>query len=233
MKIKINTLCHNNTNLELILNHKRVMNNFDLNVNYTQENVHHGAWINRVLQSDTITDIFVFIDIDCIPLKREYFDEAIQYAQNGYLVGNAQVTNCIKEKHDLFCAPSFLIISKEYYEKIGKPSAVNNHRSDIAQEFTRAAVDKELRLKMYFPTSFQSIPTGGIWRLSGYGYYGIGTIFDEKFYHLFQSRYKQNVNLFNHTAKCVMDSSLNMINRKYNCKNEYHNVLPIEDNYGY
>jgi len=233
MKISINTLYWDNTDLEIIQSHKKVMSKFDLPVNYTQKNIHHGEWIDHIFLSDKESDVFVFMDADCIPLKREYIDEAIKYCANGYMVGNAQITNCIKAKHDLFCAPSFLVISRPYYERIGKPSAVNNKRSDIAQEFTRAAVDAELRLKMNFPTSFQSVPAGGIWRLSGYGYYGIGTIFDDKIYHLFQTRFKQNVELFKDTAGCVLRGDLASINRRYDCRSEHAGILQIEDDYGY
>jgi hypothetical protein len=233
MKISINTLYWDNTNPEIIDAHKKVMDYFNLKVNYTQANIHHGKWIDSIFENDINSDIFIFIDADCIPLKGEYISEAIKYCANGYMVGNAQVTNCIKAKHDLFCAPSFLVISRPYYERIGKPSAVNNKRSDIAQEFTRAAVDAELRLKMNFPTSFQSTPSGGIWRLTGYGYYGIGTIFDEKMYHLFQTRFQQNIELFKDTVQCVLKNDLSSINRKYNCRDEYMGILPIEDDYGY
>lgn len=232
MNISINTLCWDNTDDTILNYHKKVMSHFDLNVKYTQQNINHGLWIDNILTKDN-SDIFVFMDADCIPLKREAIDEAIQYCANGYMVGNAQVTNCIQAKHDLFCAPSFFVINRPYYERIGKPSAVNNKRSDVGQELTRAAVDAELRMKMNFPTSFQSIPSGGIWRLSGYGYYGIGTIFDEKIYHLFQTRFKQNVELFKETAECVLKNDLASINRRYDCRSEYAGKLQIEDDYGY
>lgn len=233
MNVSINTLYWENANDEIVDAHKTVMKKFDLPVNYTKQNIHHGQWIDQVISTDNESDIFIFMDADCIPLRREYVDEAIKHCANGYMVGNAQVTNCIKAKHDLFCAPSFLVISRPYFERIGKPSALNNKRSDIAQEFTRAAVENELRLKMNFPTSFQSVPSGGIWRLSGFGYYGIGTIFDEKIYHLFQTRFKQNVELFKHTSECVLKGDLESINRKYNCRDEWQGILQIEDDYGY
>jgi len=232
VKVSINTLYWDNTDQNVIDYHKKVMKYFDLDVHYTQQNINHGLWIDSILTKGD-ADVFVFMDSDCIPLKREAIDEAIQYCANGYMVGNAQVTNCIRAKHDLFCAPSFLVISRPYYERIGKPSAVNNKRSDVAQELTRAAVDAELRLKMNFPTSFQSVPAGGIWRLSGYGYYGIGTIFDDKIYHLFQTRFKQNVELFKDTAGCVLRGDLASINRRYDCRSEHAGTLQIEDDYGY
>ncbi|NDB86397.1 MAG: hypothetical protein EB127_27420, partial [Alphaproteobacteria bacterium] len=108
-----------------------------------------------------------------------------------------------------------------------------NRRSDIAQELTRSAVEHEKRTKMYYPITFQGIPKGGVWRLSGYGYYGIGTIYDNKTYHLFQTRFKENVDLFVETCDHVINGRLDQINRKYNCKEEYMGILPIEDEYGH
>jgi len=232
MKAQINCLYWDNTNPKIVEYHQKVMNHFGIPVVYTNKNIHHGAWIDQVM-STTNADITVFIDSDCIPLTPDAIMESVKQCADGYLVGNAQVTNCIKAKHDLFCAPSFLVVSKDYYNQIGAPSAINNKRSDVAQEITRAAVEKEKRIKMYFPTSFQSVPAGGIWRLSGYGSYGIGTIFDEKMYHLFQARFQKNVDLFINTCECVLRNDLKAINRQYDCKGEYAGILPIEDDYGY
>lgn len=232
MNISYHTLYWANTNSDIVNLHKKIMKKFDIDVHYTEKNIHHGQWIDEILEQ-TKNDAVIFMDIDCFPLSKDVIDETVSLLENDYMVGNAQVTNCIKAKHDLFCAPSYLGITKKYYEKIGKPSAVNNGRSDIAQELTRAAIDREMRLKMYFPTSFQSVPQGGIWRLSGYGYYGIGTIFDNKTYHLFQTRFQNNVNLLKQTANCILNDDLTSINREYNCRSELAGTLPIEDDYGY
>jgi len=232
MKITFNSLRWTDNNPRVIEYQKKVMDHFGVDLNITNVNILHGKWIDRTLQTSD-SDIFIFMDSDCVPLTFEAITESIEYCKRGYLVGNAQVTNCIKAKHDIFCAPSFLVISKDFYNSIGRPSAVNNHRSDMAQEFTRAAVEKEKRLKMHFPTSFQSVPAGGIWRLSGYGYYGIGTIYDEKFYHLYQTRFKQNVDLFVETCEFILKDKLENINRRYDCKSELMGVLPIEDEYGH
>lgn len=231
MKISIHSLRWTDNNPLIIENQKKILDHFGLPLNVTEENIHHGKWIDRTLNT-VDSDIFVFMDSDCVPLSYAAVEESIQHCANGYLVGNAQVTNCIKAKHDIFCAPSFLVISKNFYNSIGKPSAVNNHRSDMAQEFTRAAVEREKRLKMYFPSTFQSVPSGGIWRLSGYGYYGIGTIYDNKTYHLYQTRFKQNVDLFVETCNYILNDQQDKINRMYNCRDEWMNKLPIEDEYG-
>ena len=234
MKVSINTLSWSNNNVEVVNNHKMVMDHFHIPVNYTEENINHGMWIDRTLNT-VDADIFVFMDSDCVPLSRVALDESIDYCKRGYLIGNAQVTNCISAKHDLFCAPSFFVISKEMYFALGKPSAVNNNdrRTDIAQEFTRKAVEQERRIKMHYPTSFQGVPQGGIWRLSGYGYYGIGTVYDNKFYHLYQTRFAKNVGLFVDTCNHIVSGNIDGINRQYDCKSEWAGVLPIEDDYGY
>lgn len=231
MKVSIHTLTWTNSNRTVLENHKKVMEHFSIPVNYTEENIHHGEWIDRVLNTAD-SDMFVFIDVDCVPLSKQVIDESILHCANGYLVGNAQVTNCIKAKHDLFCAPSFFVISKRYYELIGKPSAMNNSRSDVAQEITRAAVENEMRIKMYFPTSFQGVPRGGVWRLSSYGYYGIGTLYENKMYHLYQTRYAENVNLFVETCEHILNERIDSINRKYDSRSELMGVLPVEDEYG-
>ena len=230
MKISINSLRWTNSDPAIMENHKKVYEHFGFSVAYTEENIPHWDWINRVLSTND--DVFIFVDCDCVPLNREVIIDAITYCLNGYLVGNAQVTNCIKAKHDLFCAPSFLTISKQFYESIGKPNAKNDDKNDVAQAFTRAAVEHERRIKMYFPTSFQEVPLSGIWRLSSYGYYGVGTIYDNKIYHLYQMRHAKNIDLFVETCEYILSGHINKVNRRYDSRAEWRGRLPIEDEYG-
>jgi hypothetical protein len=232
MQVEIHTLSWENSNPKILEMHKKVMSHFNIPVFYTVKNIHHGEWMNSVLTTST-ADIIFFLDADCVPLKREFILEAIGYCQRGYLVGNAQVTNCIKAKHDLFCAPSFIGITKQMYESLGKPNAMNNERSDVAQEITRAAVDREKRIKMYFPTSFQGVPSGGIWRLSSYGYYGVGTIYEDKMYHLYQSRHQKNIDMFVQTCNHILEGTMDQIDKKYDSRSEWMDILPIEDDYGF
>lgn len=233
MKVSIHSLRWENNNPRIVKNQIKVLDHFGLRLNVTVQTIEHGKWIDQIMNTVN-SDIYVFMDGDCVPLSYDAVIESIKFCENGYLVGNAQVTNCIKAKHDIYCAPSFLVISRDFYNSIGMPSATLNavRRNDTAQEWTRSAIEREKRLKMWFPSTFQSIPQGGIWRLSGYGYYGIGTIYDNKTYHLFQTRYDKNVDLFEDTCNHIVNGRLDLINRQYDCRAEYANILPIEDDYG-
>ena len=231
MKIQIHTLIWPNSNLRLLKLHKEVFNHYNISVNYTIEKIDHGKWMNSIINTKDCDGV-IFCDIDCIPLNKECIFETFKFIEKNYLIGPAQVTNCIKAKHDYFCAPSFLGISKKYYESIDSPSFENNSSCDIAQQITRNAVKKEKKIKMWFPTSFQSVPSGGIWRCSGYGYYGIGTIFSDKIYHLFQSLFDKNIDLFENTVNHVLNNNHHLIQKNYISTDEHEGNLPIEDNYG-
>lgn len=231
MKVSYHCLASSNLNENFRKNHSKVMNHFGIDMNYDTRILHHGIWMDQVMESSK-SDIVFFMDCDCIPLNREIIDLSVQMCENGYLVGNAQVSNHLKAKHMYFCAPSFMAISREYYEKIGKPSAINNHFSDVAQEFTREANKREMRTKMFFPDSFQEVPNGGIWRMAGYGYYGIGTIFHNSIYHLFQSSVGKNEHLFSNACDLVVCGRSSEIQRKHDSKAEHRGLLPIENEHG-
>jgi hypothetical protein len=230
MKLSINTLCWTNSNPILKEYHSKVLSKFCYDVEYTHENIPHGMWMNKILNSKK-ADVYLFLDVDCVPMYPWVIQDTLEYVERGYMVGNAQVTNCINAKHDLFCAPSFLMISNDYYESLGKPNCNNNARSDVAQELTRSAVASSKRIKMYFPSSFQGVGPGGIWRLGPYGYYGLGTIFDESTFHMFNSRDNVSIEKFTSTCEKILSNKQNEIDRRFDSKLEYDGLLKIEDNY--
>ena len=59
------------------------------------------------------------------------------------------------------------------------------------------------------------------------------TIYDEKIYHLWQSRFQSNVELFKETCELILTNDLESINRTYNSRDEHAGILPIEDDHGY
>jgi hypothetical protein len=234
MKVSIHSLRWENNDPRIVDSQRKVFDHFGIPLQITEKNIHHMVWMDSIF-NNVDADIYVFFDGDCVPISYDALSESIKFCESGYLVGNAQVTNCINAKHDLFCGASFLAVSRDYYNDIGRPSAMQNSetRCDGAQQITRNAVHHEKRIKMWFPTTFQTVPNGGIWRLSSYGYYGVGTVYDNKTYHLFQSRLSKNVDLFVETCTHIVNDRPDLINRQYDCRSEYSGILPIEDDYGY
>ena len=66
----------------------------------------------------------------------------------------------------------------------------------MGEEITRAAELLGQRFRVLYPDSFEREPREGLWPLGHYGYYGIGTVFDQTVYHLYQGRFGSNLQLF-------------------------------------
>ena len=60
------------------------------------------------------------------------------------------------------------------------------------------------------PTYFEKPSPEGIWPLSNLGYYGIGTVFDNSIYHLYQSRMAENIEMFVKRCDQVIKGNLTM-----------------------
>jgi hypothetical protein len=196
MKVTAHTLCWNNVDPRILNSHAQVMEKFDLSVNYTKANIPHGTWMNAVCR-DLDSDVFVFFDADCVPLDRAIVDETIKYAiANDTFMGIAQASNHIPPYNHIFAAPAFFVITKSCYRSLGNPSFSENSRSDVAEEVSHVAEISRKRYRCLYPTRFDGVPVEGVWRLSNYGYFGIGTLFADRIYHLYQGRFNKNVELF-------------------------------------
>jgi hypothetical protein len=207
MKIEISTLYWPNTPAGQIQAHKSVIDHFELPITYYEEKVRHGRWMDRICRSSK-SDIIVFFDSDCVPLNKEKVSEAIDYAaKNDTFLGIAQVSNHVLPRAHIFAAPAFYVITKSCYERLGQPSFSETRRSDVAEELTYAAEAKGVRYRCLYPTHFEKEPVGGVWPLGNYGYYGIGTVFDETVYHLYQGRLGNNIDLFVERCNQIIDGS--------------------------
>ena len=196
MKIEFNCLHWNNVNKEMLQAHNRVMEHFLIPMNYSNmDGVNHGQWMSGVVTRSS-ADVVVFFEPDCIPLNKNFL-EYIKYAfKNETFVGIAQVSNHIPPKSHIYAAPGFYAISTKVYEKLGRPNFWETRRSDTAEEICYIAEEQGVRYRALFPTYFEKAPTEGVWPLGNLGYYGIGTVFDNSIYHLYQSRMAENIELF-------------------------------------
>lgn len=202
MKVEFNTLYWKNTPSEQTNAHKGVMEHFQIPVNYYEENIPHGIWMNRVM-SQSQSDIVVFFDADCVPICKHKIHECIQYVnRNKNFLGIAQVSNHIPPRTHIYAAPAFYVMYRECWLGLGSPSFSETSRSDVAEEISYIAESSnnynypKVRYRCLYPDTFEREPAEGIWPLSNYGYYGVGTTFNKTVYHLYQGRMGTNIQLF-------------------------------------
>lgn len=147
-------------------------------------------------------DAVLFLDVDAVPLVDRAIDTYLAYAYEGHLAGNAQSSNHIGDGQHMFAAPSAVAISKDTYDKIGRPSAYENPRADVGEEWTHKAREHKVPVDLAMPMWYDEAPhrydwepkdSNPYWTLAkGFPNYGVGTTFGDDlgklFYHQFQIR---------------------------------------------
>lgn len=94
---------------------------------------------DQTIKKELDFDVVLFLDIDCIPVSQNAIEVYLTRALEGSLIGNAQRSGHIKNNNHLFTAPSALALSATNFDKIGRPSAIETTRGDVAEEYTYAA----------------------------------------------------------------------------------------------
>jgi hypothetical protein len=172
-----------------------------LDIELAQVNIdgmNHGHWMTDVAHHNE-KDLIVFCDIDAFPITRKAYESAIISAKNGKLFGLAQTANHIRPS-DIYAGPMFMAFSKEMYERIESPTLAHDDHHDPAQSMTDRALAYGIDVDICYPTSV-ILPQ---WPLANKGVFGIGTFYgDLEFFHLFQSRFPKNIDLFVAVAEDV------------------------------
>ena len=209
MKVELNSLYWDNGKY-LYEHHKKVIDHFKIPLNYHNiDGLHHGLWMDSILENST-ADVIGFIENDCIPLNREIIDYCIDYvSKSKTFIGMAQASNHIHPYNHIFAAPCFYFISREFWNWLGKPSFLETRNSDVGQEISRICDGHKINYKALYPTCFERPADEGVWKLGNYGYYGIGTVFGDSVYHLYQGRKEQNAELFKLRCQQVIDGTFN------------------------
>lgn len=207
VSVELHTLAWPNTNDKLVSAHYKVNRHFGLNIQYTREQIPHGEWMNRILQSST-ADVVGFLDIDCIPLNRSAVENAAAWAaHNKSFVGIAQCSNHIPPASHIFAAPAFFFIHRQAWLDLGRPTFSETQHADVAENVSYAAEVARLRYRTLYPTHYTLAPKEGIWPLHTYGVFGIGTVFETGVYHLYQGRFADHVNLFSKVCDQVVEGT--------------------------
>ena len=195
LRVEINTLYWEGSPPELINAHKKVTNHFQIPVNYYDHTIRHGEWMDHVCENSS-SDIIGFLDGDCVPLSKKAVIRSVNYVkENNTFMGIVQASNHIPPKSHIYAAPAFFFITKDCWRRLGT-SFRETARSDVAEEICYVAENKGIRYRGIYPTSYEREPIEGVWRLGNYGFYGVGTVFEDFCYHLYQGRMGSNLELF-------------------------------------
>jgi hypothetical protein len=153
----------------------------------------HSIALDNHLKNNEWEYVIVF-DIDCIPLKKNTVNEAREWVNNNIgLYSVAQNPNHIQGALD-YASPAFIAFSRKTYEELGEPSFSAGIGWDVGGEYTHAALSRNIQIKLMYPSNVE-IPK---WKLKDGSIFGIGTTYDDKIYHHFESR--KSTELF--VAKC-------------------------------
>jgi len=147
-------------------------------------------------------EIILFLDLDAIPVSETAIDLYVERAAQGHIAANAQRSNHIENGKHVFAAPSSLALSADTFVTIGKPSALQTKRGDVAEEYTyKAEESKIVPIDLFMPVRYDSPPFRMSWESAdlppywpladGMPNYGIGTTYGDEengdlFWHCFQ-----------------------------------------------
>jgi hypothetical protein len=204
MRVEFHSLHWDNVNTQMLDAHKRVMAHFKIPVKYHNTNTWHGEWLDKVFRDNT-AEIVGIIEPDLIPLNTNAFTKTVGYvARNDTFLGIAQCSNHIPPASHIYAAPGFFVMTKTVYERLGKPSCMHHQTSDTAEEISYTAERMGIKYRALMPTHYEKDSSEGPWNLGCIGRYGIGTVFDNDFYHLYQSRHAENIELFSKRCQEVL-----------------------------
>jgi hypothetical protein len=158
-----------------------------LQVPIFQHRIHgfnHGEWIDWVMTRMDDIDIFLFIDIDCLPLSKERIAANIQKASVGTLVGAEGAANHIDPARS-YAGAWYVYINRQVWDQLGRPSAKLTPYADICQNWTDVWKRAKAPLELIAPTACLTPK----WDLPGRKLaFGTGTTYGEDCFHLFEAR---------------------------------------------
>lgn len=198
--MKIISMYWNNIDPRIIKAQADVFSHFGFSLEQMEgTGIDHGDWLDDTMGKLPEDEVVLFIDIDCIPIRKEAIIEAFEAAGRGCFYGVAQVANH-KDKEHVYISPVFMCLSKKTWRELDSPSFKETVNSDAGQNVTRVAQQKGIEIRMSMPTGCLK----PVWNLSDVGFYGIGTFYQSGLFHLFQARKQRNIKWFLEVSRQVL-----------------------------
>lgn len=168
---------------------RKVFDRFDITLNQIAAPFpaqSHGYFLDRVAEQ-TISqwDYLITFDMDAIPLRPDFVSQIMDKICDGRtLFGGAQQSNHIVVNgtaQNVYVSPCFLAISRNLYEKLGRPTFDHTSRGDCAEELTWRVKEQGFNLGLVYPSSI----IDPCYPLDNGLHFGQGTTYGDLAYHNF------------------------------------------------
>ena len=184
-RVCVLTWFNHDIGLEIQQTQETVFKHLNLNIDcYLDPSLTHAKFMDYSLNNFD-SDIFIFFDLDCIPLDDRIYDNIVEeLLKEECIIGIEQTANHL-DSNFIYAGPACFGITKEVYGKLGSISFDGTGRSDIAQEHTYLAYEKGVKVKFIKLTSSKNQK----WKLGSDRFFGNGCVYefkDSKIYHQFQ-----------------------------------------------
>lgn len=128
--------------------------------------------------------VVIFLDIDCIPLNQNALELMAVRAELGMLVGAVQRANHIKNDAHLYVGPFCMALDLVTYEQLNSPTFYETERGDCGEELTYRWRERGKPVYFFWPNHVRQ----PLWELAHGHKFGLGTTYENMFYHEFCAR---------------------------------------------
>ncbi|HEY1899684.1 MAG TPA: hypothetical protein VGG49_07830 [Steroidobacteraceae bacterium] len=148
------------------------------------DGIDHGEWIDWVMTRMDTVDVFLFLDIDCVPLSAARVRANFARAAENTLIGAEGAANHL-DPHRSYAGAWYVYINRNAWRQLGRPSAKASPHGDVCQLWTDVWRSANGPLQLIPPTHCETPK----WDLPGRKLaYGTATTYGEDCFHLFESR---------------------------------------------
>jgi hypothetical protein len=224
MKHKIVSFYKDDLNPEIVKYQKKVFDFFNVSLEQFSFTDHsnHASAIENYLENNTDWDFISIFDVDCIPIKGDFLEKAIEIIKDeNTIYGNIQASNIFDinlYKSPPFVAPHFLNFTKKLWEESNWKSFQFQWypnpdgklvEADVAEVFTRENEKQGRNIVYAYPTHIYKDHT---WKYDGsFGYpkfnLGNSTEFESGTYHNYQIRIEDKAEFFIPYCKKIINEN--------------------------
>ena len=201
MNIEFYSFAHITLSNEILKYQSLVFNKFGYKINQVVNDKRHYENVENFIKTKNV-DCIVILDIDCIPLTKNLLTYIQEDLIDNDLVGVIGCANHLN-KNDIYVHPSFMFFKPQLYFDCGSPFLHEDHNNDVAQNFTRSCIKNNKKIKYWSNTNSNDY----IWDLPNNTKFGHGTVYEQKVYHQFEIRMKNQQQQFIDKCKEVINNS--------------------------